>query len=82
MLGNDGNDQLDGGFGEDYVDGGAGDDTISGTQDADRVSGGTGNDRIDAVDGAVDRIDCGEGFDIVSVDVNDVIVGGCEDVRR
>ena len=82
MFGNDGDDQIEGGFGEDYVDGGAGNDSISGTQDADRVAGGTGNDRIDAVDGAIDRIDCGEGFDIVSVDPNDVIVGGCEDMRR
>ena len=46
------------------------------------MQGGPGNDRIDAVDGAIDRIDCGEGYDIVSVDPNDVIVGGCEDVRR
>ena len=81
-VGNDGNDVIEGGFGQDYVDGGPGDDIISGTQDADVVQDGPGNDRIDAVDGAIDRIDCGEGNDIVSVDPNDVIVGNCEDVRR
>ena len=72
VFGNDGNDQLEGGFGDDYVDGGAGDDVISGTQGSDRVSGGPGNDRIDAVDGSVDRIDCGDGYDIVSIDPQDV----------
>ena len=76
VFGNDGDDQIEGGFGEDYVDGGAGNDTISGTQDADRVAGGPGNDRIDAVDGAIDRIDCGDGNDIVSVDPNDIIDRG------
>jgi hypothetical protein len=30
----------------------------------------------------VDRIDCGDGNDIVSVDPVDVIIGGCESVRR
>ena len=46
------------------------------------MAGGTGDDRIDAVDGSVDRIDCGEGYDIVSVDPVDVIIGGCESIRR
>ena len=83
VLGNDGDDQIEGGFGEDYVDGGSGNDRISGTQASDRVAGGTGDDRIDAVDGAVDRIDCGEGNDVVSVDPVDVIVNdSCESVRR
>ena len=82
-AGNDGDDQLEGGSGDDYVDGGAGNDTISGTQGSDRVAGGTGDDRIDAVDGSVDRIDCGEGNDVVSVDPVDVIVNdSCESIRR
>ena len=82
VFGNDGNDQIEGGFGDDYVDGGAGNDTISGTQGSDRVAGGIGDDRIDAVDGSIDRIDCGEGNDVVSVDPIDVIINdSCESIR-
>ena len=61
MLGNEGDDTIEGGYGTDQVDGGPGDDTISGTQDRDTIQGGEGNDRISEVDGAVDRIDCGPG---------------------
>ena len=71
---------IEGGFGQDYVDGGPGDDIISGTRTRTSCRR-PGNDRIDAVDGAIDRIDRGEAT-TSPVDPNDVIVGNCEDVRR
>jgi hypothetical protein len=64
------------------VNGVPGDDTISGTQGSDTVQGGEGDDRISEVDGAVDRIDCGPGADVVFADADDVVAASCEDVRR
>jgi len=55
---------------------------ISGTQAGDTIQGGDGNDRISEVDGAVDRVDCGPGNDVVFADADDHVAASCEDVRR
>ena len=55
---------------------------ISGTQDGTH-RGRPGDDRVDESTAGTDRIDCGEGYDIVSVDPTDVIISdSCETIRR
>ncbi len=63
LFGGGGNDSLRGGDANDYLNGGPG---------ADRVLGDNGNDQIFALDGAVDTLDGGAGFDRVKRDANDV----------
>ena len=46
------------------------------------IAGGPGNDRIQAVGGGIDRVDCGDGVDVVFADVDDAVNPNCEDVRR
>jgi hypothetical protein len=48
----------------------------------DRVVAGSGADRIRAFDGAVDRIECGPGADVVAVDLGDRVANDCETVSR
>jgi Ca2+-binding RTX toxin-like protein len=81
VLGNDGNDQIEGGYGDDVVDGGPGNDTISGTQGSDRVIGGDGDDAsTPSTARRPDRLR--RGNDVVSVDPVDVIVNdSCESIR-
>ena len=72
LYGTDRRDQIDGGLGDDVIEGGAGDDTLSGNQGSDTVNGGPGDDRLDGAESphyeAADRLDCGDGFDYVSLD--------------
>ena len=81
MLGDEGNDDLDGGRDNDFLNGGSalndlsgkgGDDCLDLFGDAnERASGGAGNDLIFAADGNGDDIFCGAGIDTVSVDARD-----------
>ncbi len=90
IRGMQGNDTLCAGPGNDTVDGGPQGDTVTGDTGHDLLYGGAGDDRIDARDGEVDRIDCGPGTDIATLDTVDVITdataqhpkGSCEAVRR
>jgi Ca2+-binding RTX toxin-like protein len=92
FLGNDtidgkaGNDQLVGGGGNDKIYGGTGNDWLYGGQGADKLYGGAGNDFIfsageflnpyGASDKSADQIDAGAGDDYVSIDKNDIALGG------
>ena len=82
IVGNEGNDSITGDRGNDIINGGPGNDTIFGNQEADRVAGGDGDDSINLIDGVIDRVDCGTGFDTVFADVDDEVGSSCEDVRR
>ncbi|HEV7807476.1 MAG TPA: hypothetical protein VGO80_16775, partial [Solirubrobacteraceae bacterium] len=82
VLGNEGDDFLNGDRGMDTISGGPGNDRIFGGLDEDTVSGDEGDDRISVVDGSVDRVDCGDGTDIVFADVVDVVAANCESIRR
>ena len=82
LLGNPGDDRLFGDRGTDTINGEDGNDQIFGGLDGDVIAGGPGNDRVQAVGGGVDRIDCGDGADVVFADVDDVVSPSCEDVRR
>ncbi|MEP3440976.1 MAG: Hint domain-containing protein [Sulfitobacter sp.] len=85
IFGEDGNDNLSGGFGNDLIDGGADDDTIDGGSGNDTliggdgrdvVAGGAGSDDLSGGSGA-DTLDGGEGNDTLAGDVGaDVLTGG------
>jgi Ca2+-binding RTX toxin-like protein len=93
VWGGVGNDSLDAGEGNDIVRGRPGDDTVQGGAGNDRIwpgrgadveNGGPGDDVLHALanDDLVDRIDCGEGNDIVWLNVNEQDVHvNCETVR-
>ena len=54
-------------------------DFLAGTEASDLVLAGAGDDRIAAeYDGGVDRISCGPGRDVVSVDARDRVENDCE----
>jgi hypothetical protein len=55
---------------------------IVGTEAADRISAGKGNHFVQVAWGAVDSVDCGTGFDVVSADLSDKIAGNCKIVSR
>jgi Ca2+-binding RTX toxin-like protein len=76
MRGGPGTDTLNGGEGDDVLRGRWGNDTVNGDNGNDRIwvgrgadveNGGAGNDRMHALarDRMIDRIDCGEGHDVV-----------------
>jgi hypothetical protein len=78
IIGGAGGDALVGTGGPNTISGGAGADTITGGGGADALYGGEGNDVINAVDGTIDRVDCGDGTqDIATTDSIDT-VAGCE----
>jgi len=72
INGNGGNDTITGGTGNDTLNGGAGNDTITtgASTLGDTVDGGAGNDTIVLAGNldALDKIDGGDGVDILSVD--------------
>jgi Ca2+-binding RTX toxin-like protein len=98
LTGGNGRESLDGGAGDDRLEGGFGDDTITGGPGADEIHGDStraqcggfgqsctvphGNDTIHARDGAVDRVTCGPGNDVVFADPADIVAGDCETVDR
>ena len=49
---------------------------------ADTVNGGAGRDRIHVRDGEPDTVSCGDGFDVVRADSEDLIAADCERVKR
>ncbi len=75
-----GDDALTGGSLDDDLRGGPGNDTLVGGAGRDVLDGGAGNDTVQARDGEVDTVSCGEGADIVVADVVDVLTG-CETVQ-
>lgn len=80
IFGGDGDDRLTGNSSANTIDGGPGNDQITGLLGADSLFGGDGDDTISARDGKRDRIDCGPGRDIATVDRIDLRVN-CETVR-
>jgi Ca2+-binding RTX toxin-like protein len=82
IHGTDGQDHIYGERGGDRIFGGEGADELYGGPGQDLVFGGSGDDFIEAKDGLRDLVNCGAGYDVVSVDDEDVISGGCEVVYR
>ena len=96
LLGNDGNDTLDGVSGANELDGGAGDDTLIYSENDTVVEGGTGNDTLDAsqesssldlelssgVIGGVENLVSGSGNDTLTGDdeANIIEGGGGNDI--
>ena len=85
IFGSSGRDHLIGFGRSDYLSGGSGDDTINAEENnppkgTDTVFGGRDDDVIFAVDGVIDRINCGDDFDEVEYDTGiDVVNANCED---
>ena len=104
LVGGDGNDRIFANLGRDTSYGGAGNDDLwalargdvqpgpdgAVDQNGDTLDGGPGNDRFHTRDGEVDRITCGDGYDVALLDTVDVITdataadlnGSCEKVVR
>ncbi len=87
MMGGPGNDIVEGGKGSDNVVGGRGndfllDDDFVRVQHEDKLSGGAGNDVILVVNRPAfeDKVTCGEGFDRVIADREDLVAPDCEKV--
>lgn len=72
-----GDDRLEGGADADVLNGEDGDDSLFGEPGRDELLAGRGDDFVYAVDGAVDKVDCGPGNDAASLDESDRVVG-CE----
>jgi hypothetical protein len=77
LTGGAGNDTLFGGGGADTLRGGDSNDYLNGGPGADQVFGEAGNDQTFALDGGVDTVDGGDGFDRAKRDKDDVL-GGIE----
>lgn len=92
LNGDAGNDRVFAQRGVDTVNGGPGNDDlwalaradVSGqpNEPADTLNGGPGNDVFHVRDGEADRVDCGDGFDVVRADYKDVVANNCELVKR
>jgi len=83
LRGTPGPDRLLGTAGSDTLLGLGGNDLLAGRGGADTLSGGLGDDRIAAqADGAVDRISCGSGHDLVTAELFDRVATDCEVVSR
>jgi hemolysin type calcium-binding protein len=80
LRGRAGADFLAGGRGNDKLTGGGGADQLLAGPGRDSVRAGPGNDLVSAQDGVAERIDCGPGEDLASVDATDVVTG-CEKVN-
>jgi RTX calcium-binding nonapeptide repeat (4 copies) len=76
VEGGGGNDNLRGGRGDDVLSGEEGDDRLRGGQDSDLLDGGDGDDYLNGGgDGRdKDRIVCGDGYDVVVLGRNDVVL--------
>lgn len=83
LRGGVGNDQLLGGGGPDLLDGGVGNDRLDGGPGIDRYFGGVGNDVIVSRDKVErERVSCGAGRDVATVDRRDIVGKDCEVIRR
>jgi Ca2+-binding RTX toxin-like protein len=80
LRGGAGADSLAGGRGNDKLTGGPGADQLLAGPGHDTVRAGAGDDLVSAQDGVAERIDCGPGDDLASVDASDVLTG-CEKVN-
>ena len=80
LSGKPGDDSLSGRRGSDFLKGGKDDDTLVGGKGFDDLRGAAGDDAIRARDGEPDIIDCGEGFDTVTVDAVEDGVFDCEEI--
>jgi hypothetical protein len=71
-----GNDRVRGGNGDDALFGGGGKDRLRGGQDNDYLDGGDGNDYLNGGgDGRdKDKVVCGDGYDVVVLGRNDVVL--------
>jgi Ca2+-binding RTX toxin-like protein len=81
LSGSLGSDRLVGGDGDDELSGGSGNDALTGGKGVNVYSGGAGKDRVNARNGKVERINCGSGRDVATVDRRDKVTG-CEKVKR
>jgi hypothetical protein len=82
VNGDGGRDRLSGGRGNDEVNGGDADDVVAGNSGRDALNAGNGDDRVEAVDGMVDNISCGNGrHDIAVFDAGLDHLRKCE-IRR
>jgi Ca2+-binding RTX toxin-like protein len=81
LYGTAARDVISGGSGDDLIVGADGDDSLTGDEGRDRVDGGPGNDRLDGAEWphyqSPDTLDCGDGFDYLSLDEYDSQTG-CE----
>lgn len=77
LIGRESRDDISGGDGNDWEQGGSGPDLLHGGPGRDRLEGGAGADRVQAADGSPVIIECGGGFDTVTLDRIDTAVG-CE----
>jgi RTX calcium-binding nonapeptide repeat (4 copies) len=95
ILGGDGSDNPIGGPGNDFIDGGFGSDKITGGDGTDYLldgeiqggatdllTGGDGNDVLDVINRPAKRdiVTCGNGFDRVIADTEDLVAPDCEKV--
>jgi uncharacterized repeat protein (TIGR01451 family)/CSLREA domain-containing protein len=72
LFGGKSSDKLFGGNGRDVLAGGDGKDILKGGKGKDKFGGGRGNDHILAADDVAEKINCGRGFDRVTLDPSDV----------
>lgn len=79
VLGEDGNDTIDGGEGDDTIFGEGGNDSLIGGIGQDSIDGGTGNDTISGGEGD-DTIDGGDGRDRIAGGEGDDSISGGADV--
>jgi RTX calcium-binding nonapeptide repeat (4 copies) len=83
LRGTPGPDRLLGTAGPDTLVGRGGNDVLAGRGGADTLLAGPGDDRIAAqADGAVDRVSCGTGHDVVTAELADRVAADCEVVSR
>ena len=78
LVGETGDDRLQGGNGDDRLDGGDGADVIDPSAGRDVAVGGAGDDRIEALVDGPDQIACGAGRDETDGDAVDVVADDCE----
>ncbi len=69
--------RIDGAAGADTVHAGGGGDTVIGGAGGDSLFGEAGDDLMQALDGEIDNVDCGDGTEAPDVDATDVLVA-CE----
>lgn len=73
-----GDDDLRGSDAGNRLESAAGEDFVMGATGPDDLQSGDGADFVSARDGTPDRVACGAGEDLASVDVNDTVASDCE----
>ncbi len=74
LTGNGAANTISGAAGADTVHAGGGGDTVIGGSGTDSLFGEAGDDFMDALDGEIDNVDCGDGADTTNVDGTDVLL--------